>query len=62
MFLLIIAGIPLMFYLLNGLTHTYSYFQREFLGFLLTSIILPPTLFIVVFIIHKYIGCPCTEE
>jgi hypothetical protein len=60
MFALIIGGIPIMFYLLNGLTHTYSYFQREFLGFLLTSIIAPPVMFIVVFLFHKYIECPCT--
>ncbi len=57
--LLIIAlgGIPVLFYLLNGIAKTHPMTQQTFFGMAINSLIAPYVVFLVVFALTKIIGC-----
>ncbi len=62
--LLIIAlgGIPVLFYLLNGIAKTEPMTQKAFFGLAINCLVAPYVVFLVVFGLTRVIGCGGESE
>ncbi len=57
-FLLIaVGGIPILFYLLNGIRRSQPYAQETFFGMAINSLVAPYFVFLVVYVFNRYFGC-----
>lgn len=52
-----IGGIPVLFYLLHGITKTDPMTQNVFFGLVINCLVSPYGVFIIVLVLSKFIGC-----